>query len=282
MFAGDRQMVRAYVEVLAGDATAPMTWQTFDDSPEKLRNMARIIHGRFNEVENELAQMNAAGGGIFVTVNETNFRGRTKTDIVRVRAAFIDHDAGDLRPFAAPPSIVVASAAGLHAYWLLDGLWSGVETSEIFANLQHRLALYYGSDPKVCDLPRVMRVPGFYHRKRKPRMVRLLDVQPHRYMVSELVSAHPIPPAPEDVPRHPPTWSDTKAYQAYENWAGCKELTPGNRNNNGFQIAAEGFKRGFTFAEVAAVVELYCSRAGILPEAKTILASAERRARKER
>ena len=41
--------------------------------------------------------------------------------------------------------------------------------------LQKVLAEHYGTDPSVHDLPRVMRLPGFYHRKAEPVQVKLLE-----------------------------------------------------------------------------------------------------------
>jgi hypothetical protein len=38
------------------------------------------------------ARLNAGGAGVYVTVNQTNGKGRKATDIVRVRALFVDLD----------------------------------------------------------------------------------------------------------------------------------------------------------------------------------------------
>ena len=46
--------------------------------------------------------------------------------------------------------------------------------------MQKRLAKHYKSDPAVCDLPRIMRVPGFQHLKNlnNPQPVELIDPFP--------------------------------------------------------------------------------------------------------
>ena len=84
------------------------------------------------------------------------------------------------------PHIVLESSPGrFHAYFLC----SGVELGE-FKRLQEEIAARFGSDPSVNDLPRVMRLPGFIHRKCVPfrsRIVRECPAQP--YMRDQLAAA---------------------------------------------------------------------------------------------
>src|SRR5262249_29029700 len=67
-----------------------------------------------------------------------------------------------------------------HAYWLVSDC-----TLEQFTPLQLRLAALYGGDTAVQDLPRVLRVPGFFHRKVKkgkgsgPFLTRLVEGDDH-------------------------------------------------------------------------------------------------------
>lgn len=158
------------------------TWfsfQTFDDNQErKDRKLARIFHGTLTEHAAELARLNAKGAGIFVTVNETNGKGRTKADIVRVRAVFVDLDGAPLDPVmeaGSPPHIVTQTSAGKwHAYWRVDGM-----PLETFSEVQKSLIARFNSDPAVHDLPRVMRLPGFEHRKEKPFLVSLKSANDH-------------------------------------------------------------------------------------------------------
>ena len=49
----------------------------------------------------ELERLNNGGAGIFVTINETNGRGRKGIDIVRVRALHTDLDGAPLGPVLA-------------------------------------------------------------------------------------------------------------------------------------------------------------------------------------
>jgi hypothetical protein len=56
--------------------------------------------------------------------------------------------------------IVQTSEGKWHIYWCVDDApLSG------FAETQKKLSALFGSDPSVCDLPRVMRLPGFPHQK---------------------------------------------------------------------------------------------------------------------
>jgi Protein of unknown function (DUF3987)/RepB DNA-primase N-terminal domain len=77
------------------------------------------------------------------------------------------------------PHIVVESSRGhFHVYWRV----SDVELDQ-FADLQKALAARFGGDPAVCDLPRVMRLPGFYHCKGEPRLVTIVstsDAPPYK------------------------------------------------------------------------------------------------------
>jgi hypothetical protein len=54
----------------------------------------------------------------------------------------------------------------------------GLELAD-FSTLQKALAEHYGTDSSVHDLPRVMRLPGFYHCKADLMMVQLLEAHKH-------------------------------------------------------------------------------------------------------
>ena len=60
------------------------------------------------------------------------------------------------------PHIVVESSPGkFHVYWRSD---KSVRLED-FATLQRQLARVFDSDPSVCDLPRILRLPGAWHQK---------------------------------------------------------------------------------------------------------------------
>lgn len=145
--------------------TEKFTFQTFDDKG-KNNAFAKILHGTLDEHAGELRRLNEMGAGVFVTVNETDFKGRAAKNITRVRAVYVDLDGAPLEPVTAhkfPPHIVVdSSPERWHAYWLVEGM----ELSD-FSTVQEALVQAFDGDPSVTDLPRVMRLPGFFHQKSK-------------------------------------------------------------------------------------------------------------------
>jgi P4 family phage/plasmid primase-like protien len=71
----------------------------------------------------------------------------------------------DGRPF--PPSIMVNSGHGIHAYWLLkESLDPHVDDNQADIELDlHTLADLVGGDSKVCEIARLMRLPGSHNTK---------------------------------------------------------------------------------------------------------------------
>lgn len=161
------------------------TFQTFGDR-EKSNKLVKVIHGTLEECRPELERLNQQGAGVFFTVNETDGRGRQESNITRVRALFADFDIVDHDrqfDYFLQPSYVVESSPGKHhAYWIL----SDELPLHLFKQYQGALAELLDSDPKICDLPRVMRVPGFIHSKQGPFMVREVAGQGRTYTVEEL------------------------------------------------------------------------------------------------
>lgn len=156
------------------------TFQTFDDNADrKDKALARQFHGTLDEHAHALHALNEQGAGVYVTVNATDGKGRTKANITAVRALFVDFDTpDDSRPsrllgLPVPPSCIVESSQGKHhAYWVVDGI--GLDE---FSDYQKRLIAYFTAqgdspDKAVHDLPRVMRLPDFIHAKVKDGVAR--------------------------------------------------------------------------------------------------------------
>jgi RepB DNA-primase from phage plasmid len=177
-FAIDTESARGFLDALA-PGEAAFTFQTFDDTNAKRRNLARVIHGNFDEQCSELARLSALGAGVFVTANRTDLKGRREANVLAVRALFVDLDGSpipDLNRLGLPAHILVETSPGrFHLYWFVKG----VERAE-FTAMQKRLAAIMGGDSSVCDLPRVMRLPGFPHQKdpADPHMVRSWTNEP--------------------------------------------------------------------------------------------------------
>lgn len=184
----------AFLCLLAPEATA-WTFQTFEDGPAKRPELAAARHGTFEQHATWLRAQNAQGAGVFVTINETDGQGRKASNVTRVRALFADFDnpapgtLERLKGETLPPTLIVESSAGkYHAYWAIDG---DLPLGQ-FRPLQRAIAQHWGSDPSVCDLPRVMRLPGFQHCKGEPQPVRLIECGGHRYSPEQLASRYPV------------------------------------------------------------------------------------------
>ena len=81
--------------------TEKFTFQTFDDNQDLKRSaLVSILHGTFAEHADELIRLNAAGAGIFVTINVTDLQGRKTKNIIETRAAFSDLDGAPAGPGA--------------------------------------------------------------------------------------------------------------------------------------------------------------------------------------
>ncbi|HSC11188.1 MAG TPA: DNA-primase RepB domain-containing protein [Rhodanobacteraceae bacterium] len=176
----------AFLRLLAG-VNASITFQTFDETGAKRPALSKVLHGTLAEHAAALARLNAAGAGVFWMVNAGDGVGRAATNVRSIRALFVDLDGAPLEPVQAAPlpahCIVETSPNRWHAYWRVSDC-----ASDDFTRLQKALAARFAADPKVCDLPRVMRLPGFDHRKGGPYRSRVISVseQP-AYTVAELV-----------------------------------------------------------------------------------------------
>lgn len=184
------------------DPTAQrFTFQTFDDSKEKRPDLARVIHGTLEQCAPELEQLNKRGAGVYVTVNKTDLKGRSKEHIVHVRAVCADfddpmpvHELGERLKGTGKPSIVVRSSIvggnpKFHVYWSIDP--ADPLPLDEFTGCQSAIAERLRSDPAIKDLPRVMRLPGFYHLKGDPLMVELLHVSGLRFSAAKIKEVFP-------------------------------------------------------------------------------------------
>lgn len=180
----DLEQAARFLDWLAPDEA--ITFQTLPEGPDPEfdKHLLRtVLHGRFPELANKLAAHNMMGTGVFFMVN----RGdgivrpgaqtcRTAANVQHVRALFVDLDGNPPEPVAAhqpPPQAVIQSSPGKwHAYWKISDC-----PLEHFKAYQKRLAMHFKADPAVCDLPRVMRVPGFWHQKAIPFLSEIVHLE---------------------------------------------------------------------------------------------------------
>ena len=149
------------------DQTERFTFQLFDDNEKrKDSSLARVLHGTLAERYVTLVDYSRRGAGVFVTVNQTNFRGRTKECIVAVRSYFADLDGAPLKNIlrlSLMPNVITQTSLGRHGVFY--NIADAPVDAENFKRTQLSLAELFDGDPTVCDLPRVMRLPGFPHQK---------------------------------------------------------------------------------------------------------------------
>jgi Protein of unknown function (DUF3987)/RepB DNA-primase from phage plasmid/Primase C terminal 2 (PriCT-2) len=149
------------------------TFQVFDDNYDLRQDrLAKKLHGTLQKCWNKLVDLSERGAGIFVTINETDLKGREAENIVRVRALFVDLDGASLdailndQEIPSPHIIIESSDGKFHVYWKVSNV-----PLKAFRALQKFLIDRFNGDKKVHDLPRVLRLPGFPHQKIKKGIV---------------------------------------------------------------------------------------------------------------
>jgi hypothetical protein len=257
---------RFFDVVAEGEA---VTFQTFDDGPDpKRKGLAQIEHGDVETLAARLSRLNLAGAGIFWMVNRGDGEGRASGNVTGVRALFVDLDGAPLQPVLAagvePHAVVESSPGRWHVYWLTKGC-----ELEQFKPAQKALAAKFGGDPSVCDLPRVMRVPGFLHRKGEPFQTRVHSLgQFQPYPFDELVRRLGLEleaPRQEPAPRQ----------------AAPGKVTPGNRHAHLVRRAGELNWRGMCpeaiLEQLRYINEVECDPPKPDAELQTIAADIVRR-----
>jgi hypothetical protein len=191
--AHDKDMAKMFLAALDPNASR-FTFQFFNDHEG---GYAEIVHGTLDEVWPKVQALNtrSRGVGVFVTINETDLRGRNTKNMLRGRALFVDADSKEqgkrcfktFSTYDAAPSMAVSSGRGWHFYFLTD------VPRDQFSPLQKSLIDKVGTDPAIKDLPRVMRLPGTLHLKKPadPRLVKLLgppNLAVRRWQLADLVA----------------------------------------------------------------------------------------------
>ena len=155
------------------------------------------------DMEPQLMKHNEMGRGVFFVVNSG---GHTDTDITRVNSQFVEMDDGTfeeqwekIKRFPLSPSMVIQTRKSLHVYWFLEKTITDITR---FRDIQKRLVQRFDGDPACVNLSRVMRLPGFYHRKTDtPVMVRCVCFHPERrYSQEQLLAVLPEPEKTKPTP----------------------------------------------------------------------------------
>lgn len=149
-----------------------------DKSKDDKGHNMDILFCVFDHILPTLRERNAKGEGIFFIPNGD---GQKDKLVKHARAQYADFDdysfleqIEKLNGFELEPSIIIKSKKSLHPYWLLrDG------DIRYFREIQERLIQYFGSDVRIKNESRVMRLYGFEHHKTDtPTLVKLLKFNP--------------------------------------------------------------------------------------------------------
>jgi hypothetical protein len=227
--------------------TGQLSFQTFDERREgRDPRLSRVFHGSLETHWHDLFDLNERGAGVFVMVNEGNGRGRKASDVLRIRAVFCDLDGAPIEPVLnvkLRPHLIVESSPGRwHVYWLVADV-----PPEAFKELQRELAARFHADTKVIDVCRVMRLPGLWHRKGAPYLVRLdRYYQAPPYTLSEIVAAFDLSERDSAdcvVTGHPPPVANVASRRVSRRTL-PDVIREGERNSTIFDLAASLARKG--------------------------------------
>lgn len=249
----DLEMANLFLSRIAPDHE--ITFQVFDETKSRFPVIPSVLHGTFEKNYRLLVKYNNTGAGIFFMVNQGDgikkFGAksvRTEANVIRVRALFVDLDGAPIEPLidhSLRPHIVVRSSPDkYHAYWIVDDV-----PLNRFSELQSRLALQFNGDRSVKDLPRVMRIPGFYHLKNEPVITYFdqelsLSIDTPAYSLGMLEATLPqISSGAEAQTTYTDSLKSTLSSRSdLEN-----DVVPGQRNTKAAKLAGELFAKGYPY-----------------------------------
>lgn len=173
--------------------------QTFDDNDvgKDLKNHSLITCGKPSDYSKEkLKDLNDRGAGIYFTPNQFPTGKRSKDICAGINAWYtecddlsIDEQWKNLRACPLQPSFVVQSKKSLHAYWLAKD--ATILNAE---KILRGLVKHFQGDSSCAEISRVLRIPGFYHKKDRenPVLVGLVEEHPElRYTEEEMLKTFP-------------------------------------------------------------------------------------------
>lgn len=176
------------IETVRGDAGAIMQFRVVPETDAARKRLAEAplrlrYRGTLSDLAEKLARLNKMGFAIYYVVNLTDGKGTTRKHFRKVLALPLDLDKAPLPKRwlgGLEPHIIVETSPGKHqCIFVIDPTDDFVEAKHIV----RRLANAYGGDPSVCDVSRVLRLPGFKHQKGKPFISRIVRSrqfeQPH-------------------------------------------------------------------------------------------------------
>lgn len=247
------------------------TFQSFADHPAA-QGYPEIKHGTLADLESWAKARNEHGYGIYVAVNGTDGEGRKVENIIDLRAWYIDIDGlptdehkhakvYDLLSGPLPPSAIVKTKNGLHCYFFAQ---PGQEVDAgRFKETVKGIAHYYSGDAAVSDISRVLRLPGYSHKKdpADPYEIKIIwEDEGLLYCEAELQRAYPLPLKSKTPPLPAAAQTYVNAGTAVDDWTLILEALAGWPAPDGekhrvlMQVLGVGLK--FSIPESRAVADL--------------------------
>ena len=164
-------------------------WQLFPDRDHARRAEQLLIpRGRGGGY---LRARNEHGLGVFVAMSDFEVARRLIENVVKVLHIWVDLDGAPLpRSWSLRPHAVVNTSPGkFQAVWRIE---DAPQERLMHNRVIVALARVHRADEGAQGLNRVLRVPGFFHRKGEPHMVRLISARDHRaWRMAEVAAAWP-------------------------------------------------------------------------------------------
>lgn len=171
--------------------------QTFNEKDKEEKSQSRILEMTGINLEKCEKLQSMLPYGVYFSVNPMEPGKRDKSSVKKIQTWICDiddqnkgHQLELIEKAPLKPSLVVESVHGFHLYYLAESDL----TEEEFENGNWWLKNYYNGDPKVCrDTARVLRIPGFYHQKGDPILVKYREdlSSQKRYTPEQMYEAFP-------------------------------------------------------------------------------------------
>jgi hypothetical protein len=212
------------------------------------------------DVQKQIKEFNRLFGWYFAP-NRLEVGKTKKDDVTKFNAFFCESDNLSLKEQHAQldtlplqPSIRVETSKSVHAYWLIDGICS----LENWTDVQCRLIKFFNADEKIKNPNRVMRLPFLNHvsiigGEYRYKRVELVEFDKAvRYTAEELQEVLPAVPKPKtydyDSPGYLDTWEKVNQelrwrisqhptyHQKQNGWGECKGVCHDGKSSRAIQV----------------------------------------------
>jgi len=167
----------AFIKRLFHGTELPVYFSSLaNDRDDASQPREQHVHTRMPEdVERFVTKWDRRGRGMFFCVATLEQRKRNKDNAREIAFLWADLDfkgidstqdvTAALARLRYPPSLIVKSGHGLHLYWLLKEPADAVAERERLEAVLRLLADHVAGDLQVCEVARLMRLPGTHNTK---------------------------------------------------------------------------------------------------------------------